>query len=135
MLESRMRTGRRLAIVLAPFLAAVLAVAPSGQTAPATSVGWVYVSAPTWLGNCPRGGLVRFLHVSNWGPSVITYAADGGDDIVYLKVALGESNTLVVAPVCYNGTKSWPGASSTHTIRPKRTKQTFWLGPLGQRSN
>ena len=132
--EPRMR-GRRLVVMLAAVLAVVLAVAPTGQTASATSVGWVYISAPTWLGNCPRGGSVKYLNVSNWGPSVISYAADFGDDIVYLKVALGEGNTVVVAPTCYSGTNSWPGASSMHTIRPTRTKQTFWLGPYGQRHN
>jgi hypothetical protein len=127
--------GARLTVLAAVLAASLAVLVPTAVPASRASVGWVYISAPTWLGNCPRGGSVRYLNVSNWGPSVISYAADFGDDLVYLKVALSENNALVVAPVCYSGTRSWPGAGSTHTIRPTRAGQTWWLGPFGARRN
>ena len=120
-----------LAAVAALVLGGVLIAAPQASAAN----GHIYVSLPTWLGNCPRGGSVKELHVTTWTPAVSDYQHDKGDDLVYIKVALNESNTVVSQPVCRNGSKSYPGTPSTDEISPSRSGQTWWLGPKGVRHN
>lgn len=109
----------------------------AGTAAPASAARavYVYVSLPTWLGNCPGGGSVRYLQVSTWSPSATDYKADYGDDLVYIKAGLRENTQVVSQPLCYNGSKTYWGPASSRTIHASRQGQTWWLGPVGVRSN
>ena len=89
---------------------------------------------PTWLGNCPRGGSVKYLNVSTWG-SVTDNRADAGDDLVYIATALNENTTVVAQGLCYNGSNTYWGPPVSVTIRATRQNQTFWIGPGSVRSN
>src|SRR4051812_41591787 len=88
------------ATLTAGLLAAPQVVSP--PKAQATSYGWVYISFPTWLGNCPKGGKVTGIQAytnywsTNW---------DTGDDIVYGKVALNQRNVIIANVFC----SKWPG--------------------------
>jgi hypothetical protein len=109
------------------------AVMPAG-TAAASSRAWVYVSMPTWQGNCPRGGSVKYLNVSTWG-SITDNRADAGDDMVYISTAMNENTTLVAQGLCYNGSATYYGPAVSVTIRATRQNQTFWVGPGRVASN
>ena len=108
-----------------------LAVATPAHAA----VGYNYVSLPTWLGNCPSGGSVKYLQVSTWATQGSGYAADFGDDLVYVSVGLNMDNTVVAQPLCYKGNQTYWGPASSNTIRPTRGGQTWWVGPGGVSHN
>jgi hypothetical protein len=125
---------RRLATTAAAIMvgvtAALVVVAPAHA-----AVGRVYVSLPTWLGNCPNGGSVQYLQVSTWATQGSGTAADYGDDLVYISVGLNMNNTVVAQPLCYKGKETYWGPASSNVIRPARTGQTWWVGPAGVRNN
>lgn len=105
------------------------------QPASAAGAVSVYVSLPTWLGNCPGGGSVKYLQVSTFSPAVGDYRSDGGDDLVYIQAAKDTDTTVVARGLCYNGTKTYWGANVSQTIRANRNGQTWWVGPNGVRRN
>jgi hypothetical protein len=130
--------------VLAVALLLGLAAAPNSAPLPtslkpeqADAAGsvYVYVSLPTWLGNCPNGGSVRYLQVSTWSLSATDYKADAGDDLVYIRAGYRENTTVVSQPLCYNGSRTYWGPASSRVIYATRNGQTWWLGPWGQRNN
>jgi hypothetical protein len=98
----------------------------------------VYVSLPTWLGNCPGGGSVTGIWAANGDLWSTPAAGDWGDDLVYPKVNLYASNQISAQPFCnrpwYKG-GSYYGPAVTATIYPTRQGQTFWIGPVGQNHN
>jgi len=130
------RTRRRKHIIAAGLLASGAAFTSAMPSTPAHAAGrtWVYVSMPTWLGNCPRGGSVKYLNVSTWG-SVTDCRADGGDDLVYIGAAMNENTTVVARGLCYNGQNTQWGPAVSVNIRATRQNQTFWIGPAGVRNN
>jgi len=99
------------------------------------AVVYNYISLPTWLGNCPGGGSVKYLQVSTWALEGSGYAADAGDDLVYLSVGLNMDNTVVAQGLCYKGSQTYWGPASSQTIRPSRGGQTWWVGPGGVSHN
>jgi len=114
------------AVIAAPF---VLFIVPSAS---ASGYGWDYISLPTWLGNCPGGGSVKYLDVmigNTWS------GGDAGDDLVYGKVILGQNQEVVAEGICYNGKKSYMGPAVSQTIHPTRSGQTWWIGPQGVTHN
>jgi len=81
-------------------LVAAMAMALTGvllTAAPASAAGatWNYIVMPTWQGNCPSGGSVIQVYATSWSASTSGYAADGGDDIVYLRVGYRENVNIV----------------------------------------
>ena len=107
----------------------------SAPSARAAGSVYVYISLPTWLGNCPSGGSVKYLQVSSWSLSASDYKADFGDDLVYIRVGYRENTQIVSQPYCYNGTRSYTGVPSSQTIYATRNGQTWWLGPWGVQHN
>lgn len=103
-----------------------------GQSvAQATTFGWVYISFPTWLGNCESGGKVTGIVAAtdywstNW---------DWGDDLVYGKVALGQRNHVNATVYC----NKWPGYYRyvfRDDVVPTRNNQTLWVGATGWTRN
>lgn len=107
----------------------------TGPAADAATYGWVYISTPTWLANCNWGsnGKVTALLLSVEG-TWSTTSWDRGDDLVYAKVRLGETQRVSYTAYC----NKWPGSYQsgvTQTIRPTRSNQTVWIGPAGVRYN
>lgn len=142
--RTRLGMRKRLGVLVMVALLSVSALVAStaqATSARARTVVGVYISAPTWLGNCANsklGGSVKSLWVQVTAPSVGYGAysyADYGDDIVWAKVVLNVDNTIVAQPKCYGWWGSRPGAPSMNTIRPTRNGQTWWVGPLGTRHN
>lgn len=126
----RHRRMRRLAAGTATLALAGLTAIPG--TAYGQSYGWDYISLPTWEGNCPGGGSVKFMQVSvgdTWS------GGDFGDDLVYAKVVLGQNQPVVGQGLCYKGSKSCWGPAFYQTIHPSRTGQTWWVGPAGVTHN
>jgi hypothetical protein len=129
------RTAMRRAVVtvlsILAMIGAVLVVAEPAQAAGGN--GWVYISLPTWLNNCPSGGAVRYPRVAvgaTWS------GGDYGDDLVYAFVVLNTNQTVSGQGLCYFGsTYGYPGPAFSQTIRPTRNNQTWWVGPGGVRHN
>lgn len=122
---------RHTALFLATILIAVAGALALPKSASATN-GWNYISLPTWLGSCPGGGHVVYLFVAvgnTWS------GGDGGDDLVYARVALNQNQTVSAQGLCYNGRFSYWGPASSNTIHPTRNNQTWWVGPWGVRHN
>src|SRR3954454_1006579 len=130
----RRRARRVLASVLVP-LGMALGLAGMATAASAAGPVYVYVSLPTWLGNCPGGGTVRYLDVTTWSSSATDHKADYGDDLVYIKAAYRDDTTVVSKPLCYQGSKTYWGPESYRTISATRQGQTWWIGPGGVRNN
>jgi hypothetical protein len=126
---------RRTAVAISIAALTLIGVVASGPPAQASGGYWVYVSMPTWLGNCPRGGAVKKPEVTAWFGGDSSYASDFGDDLVWIRVGARIDTTIVASGLCYAGSKSWPAAGSSNTIRASRTGQTWWIGPYGTRHN
>jgi len=113
-------------VIVACLIASVAAPTASAATA------WNYISLPTWLGNCPGGGSVKFLQVSvgnTWS------GGDWGDDLVYARVNLYQSQAVVARGYCQAGSRWYWGPASHQMIYPTRQGQTWWTGPAGVRHN
>ena len=124
------------------FAAAVLVISSFGVSAPtahaSTGYGYVYVSFPTWLGNCPYGGSVRGIYAANGYLWSTPPTGDWGDDLIYPKVLFYSNNPISFQNFCYR--PWWQGGTYRApawqvTIYPTRYGQTFWIGPWGQRHN
>ncbi len=107
------------------------------------ATGHVYISFPTWQGNCPAGGSVRAINGSVTGTTqVYSWELrnwDVGDDLIYPKVLLNKPNRASVGVWCGKNASSRPGvlARASHAVSvvvtPKRNNQTIWVGPRGVR--
>ena len=132
----RSRRGSRSITALLATLVAIVAsliVAPAASAAP---LGWVYISTPTWQGNCNWGsnGSVSHLHLSVGNTWTTPAGGDRGDDLVYAQVRLNENQQVSFTAFCNKWPGSWqPGVGQT--IRPTRNGQTVWIGPAGVRYN
>ena len=128
-----MKATRRISAAVLAVAAACSTTVASAPPASAAPMGWVYISTPTWLGNCPSGGRVTGLLVSV-GDTFSTTRWDWGDDLVYAKVRLNETQQVSFTAYC----NKWPGYYQPgvgQNIRPTRNNQTLWVGPAGVRSN
>lgn len=98
----------------------------------------IYVSLPTWLGNCPGGGSVTGIWAASGDLWSTPANGDWGDDLIYPKVNLYADNQISAQPFCsrawYDG-GSYLGPAVSATIYPTRRGQTFWIGPAGQQHN
>ncbi len=136
----RSRIPRRIKGIAAGIAAvSVMALAPfAAQPAEASSIGNVYVSYPTWLGNCPGGGSVTGIYAASGNLWSTPATGDLGDDLIYPKVYLYANNQISAQVFCsrawYNGGNYW-GPAVSATIYPTRTGQTFWVGPTSQTHN
>ena len=120
--------------VAAGCAALLLAAAAFAASAPAASAGtgWNYISLPTWLGNCPYGGSVKYLSVTvgnTWS------GGDWGDDLVYARVNLYQSQRVTARGLCNAAGWQYWGPWSYQTIYPTRQNQTWWVGPRGVSRN
>ena len=110
------------------------AVAVAGP-ASAWTAGYIYVSFPTWLGNCPQGGNVIGINAAVDG---MWSGGDWGDDLVYPRVRLNDWNTISAQNFCRQwgrpGGGYWAPATSTR-FYPTRNNQTVWVGPAGWQRN
>lgn len=94
----------------------------------AAGYGWDYISLPTWAGNCPAGGSVKYMQImvgTTWS------GGDWGDDLVYAEVMIDQWQPVVGEGLCVNGSKSYWGPAFTQWIYPTRSNQTWWVGPYG----
>lgn len=127
-IRPRARRAYRLLSLFAATIAMTATVALAATPAQAVTYGWNYISLPTWAGNCPQGGSVKYLFVTigdSWS------GGDSGDDLVYGRVRLNESQRVTAQGLCYRGSVSYWGPASQQTIRPTRNNQTWWVGPGG----
>ncbi|MFI5843857.1 hypothetical protein ACIA8K_29575 [Catenuloplanes sp. NPDC051500] len=128
--SGRMSAAAAAAVVMT--LSSLLAAAPASA-----ATGSIYVSLPTWLGNCPLGGSVKYVGMSSYSGSTSGYSSDSGDDLAYLRVGINESVQLVGQGICFKSGR--PPQYNTPVVnvvvRPTRHGQTFWVGPGGVRSN
>ena len=131
------RSDRRHFYAFVVALLAVLATAViTAPSASAATYGWVYISTPTWQGNCNWGsnGRVSGLHLTVVDSWQTPTAGDWGGDLVYARVRLNQSQQVAYSAFC----NKWPGswqAGISKTIRPTRNNQTVWIGPAGVRYN
>jgi hypothetical protein len=103
-------------------------VAAVPAPANAYSYGWVYIVVPKWWGWCPNPSyLNNYVTYVNYDVSGVSSGGDGGDDIVYAKVLLNQTNTVNLGVQC-----RWtmPQAATTRIV-PTRTGQTFFVGATG----
>lgn len=124
---------RRLVGALVALMATTtMVVALNTEPAEAADVG-VYIVMPTWAGNCPGGGsVVRVTAQGYWGVNS-SYAADWGDDIVWLKVGLNQSTQIIGNVQCLRTVKGKPmyynGPAVSVDIRATRSGQAWYIGP------
>lgn len=122
---------KRAFAVLALILAATLGSSVLASPAHAATAH-VYISFPTWLGNCPGGGSVVAINASTPLDSV---AGDTGDDLVYLRVNLNQRNQINATVGCRNrGVLVWNTVTRSDPV-PTYGGQTLWVGPAGWSRN
>lgn len=144
-IDGRRRRLSRTSILFASLLllmTSILAIGPSG-TAEARSVfvtadTGVYAITPQWWGWCPKGGggLARWNKVTSvsynnhtTGDNVIR---DRGDDIVWMRVKKGRTNSVTVSVTCRF---SHPQGMN-YSIKPTKERQAWFFGfPSGTWSN
>ena len=142
-LGGRMRLRwRRLVSALVTFgtaLGITLGISIFAPTsASAWSAGYIYVSYPTWLNNCPQGGSVKGIFAAVDGMWSAPASGDWGDDLVYPRVRLGDWNTISARNFCSKwglSRRGLLGSNYLGTFYPTRYNQTFWVGPAGQSHN
>ncbi|MFJ1542251.1 hypothetical protein ACIODS_27305 [Micromonospora chalcea] len=120
--RSRRRLSRSFAGALAAAASLCAAFVVPPAPANAATTGYVYLVTPKWWGWCP--GSNNAITWVGWVNSSISSGGDSGDDIVYAKVNLNVSQTVVMTVQCSRSTPQ--GASAS--IKPTRTGQTFFMG-------
>ena len=125
-----MRKSKAFAGTMVGMLAAftVLVAAPAN----AASYGWIYMSFPSWLGNC-SGSAISAVQASN--SNIWSTNWDYGDDLVYGKVRLGANQTMSYNLQCKRYGRVVGYHAGQAVIRPSRSNQTVWMGPGGVRYN
>jgi hypothetical protein len=111
-----------------------LGLAAAGPAA-ASGTTWNYIVMPTWQGNCPGGGSVIWVGAASWSASTSFSAADGGDDIVYLRVGLNEPVTITGNVICRAWWGQYNGPAVSVSIQPTRFQQSWYIGPNGVSHN
>jgi hypothetical protein len=118
--NARLRQG--LAVGLACAAATVVAPAPASA---ATANAGVYAVAPSsswcpgWLNKVTR---VQWSNFTTGGTG-----GDSGDDIVWMPVRTGITNSVNISVTC---SRTYPRGMN-FSIRPSRNGQTFWFYPSG----
>lgn len=128
----RRKMGMSLSTLALIFTGTAVAAGPAS----ASGATYNYIVMPTWQGNCPGGGSVIWVGASSWSPSTSGTAADGGDDIVYLRVGNNESVNIVGNVRC----RTWwgltyNGPAVSVWIYPTRANQSWYIGPNGVSHN
>lgn len=123
-----MRTSvRRMAGAMAAAVvsSSLLVLAPAPAVAAGTN-GGIYAVAPTksW---CP-GWRNKVTHVQWSNHTYGGTGGDGGDDIVWMPVRTGSTQSVNISVRCKYSTP----IGMNFTIKPTRTKQTFWFYPDGR---
>jgi hypothetical protein len=92
----------------------------------ATANSGVYAVMPTWWGWCPGwGNYATYAYYINFTTG--TQYGDWGDDIVWMRVANNQWNSLQVGVQCrWSPPQGW-----NFSIFPTRYGQTFWFGYPG----
>ncbi|WP_069766815.1 hypothetical protein [Streptomyces sp. LUP30] len=122
---------KKLSVALSVLGLAFSGVAASQQAAQAASYGWVYISFPKWLGNCPNASVTGIqAYTDFWSTNW-----DFGDDLVYGKVALGQRNTIIANLFCKRPGGGFYQAVARTDVVPTRGGQTVWVGPAGWTRN
>ena len=110
----------------------------TAERAEAATLSNVYVSFPTWLGNCPSGGSVYKIYATIGNIWTTPPLGDTSDDLVYPKVYLYQWNKINVQLFCkrpwWKG-GNYRGPAYSASFYPTRSGQTFWIGPVGQSNN
>ncbi|HET7129488.1 MAG TPA: hypothetical protein VFJ93_10490 [Gaiellaceae bacterium] len=121
-------------LLLVACAAGVLSISVAASTANAWSYGYIYISLPTWEGNCLYGQLGHVSIISGAVDWMSSVSMDRGDDIVYMRVRLNDWNTVSFTAYC----NKWPGywqPGFSQRIYPTRNNQTYWVGPGGTYHN
>ena len=94
-------------------------VGQAAPTAEAATQVWVYVVTPNWWGWCSSTAYTSFSNTTT-GHS----GGDGGDDIVWIRMNLNQSNTIHIQKVgCNQGTIAY--------VRPTRSGQAAFISRTG----
>ena len=107
----------------------------SASPAAASGATSNYIVMPTWRGNCPGGGSPVWVGASSWSASTTGYAADWGDDIVYLRVGYYENVHIVGNVICRAWWGQYNGPTVDVNIYPTRGNQAWYIGPNGVSHN
>ncbi|MFD0267427.1 hypothetical protein ACFVGY_12640 [Streptomyces sp. NPDC127106] len=128
MLKARLK---KLSVALSVLGLALSGTVATQGTAQAASYGWVYISYPKWLGNCPNATVTGIQgYTDYWSTNW-----DWGDDLVYGKVALGQRNTVIGNLFCKRPGGGYYQAVARYDVVPTRNGQTVWVGPTGWTRN
>jgi hypothetical protein len=122
--------------MFATLACATAVVAGTASPAAAAGVTYNYIVMPTWQGNCPGGGSVTWVGASSFSSSTSATAADGGDDIVYLRVGYNENVNVVGNVQCHTWWGlTYNGPAVSVSIFPTRFQQSWYIGPNGVSHN
>jgi hypothetical protein len=78
--------------------------------------------------HCPNGGTIKYLEGAVWGTYSYTQywsGGDGGDNILYPRVQVGQNMTFAGYALCYRGSAS-VYLSLYFTFTPSRNGGTNW---------
>ncbi|HEX4491962.1 MAG TPA: hypothetical protein VH914_12215 [Acidimicrobiia bacterium] len=120
---------RKTGAAFAALAGSIALVIPITALPASASTGNVYVVTARQDGWCPgSGNYVTFVNWATFSGPVTASGGDGGDDIVYPRVALNTSNTIVLAVSCK---KTTPMGTSID-IKPTRTGLTYFVNTSGR---
>lgn len=125
----RYTTVRKVRVACA---AALMALGPAMAAPPAFAAdGGIYAVTPDWGGwKCPGVyNNLAFVYFANH--TMGKNGGDGGDDIVWMPVRLGQNNSVTMSAKCTFSTF----AAVNYVIKPTRNKQTFWFRANGTFKN
>jgi hypothetical protein len=128
----RARWFPRTLALLTASAAVVASLAFASAGGAAVSPGFVNISMPTELGNCPRGGTVATIRVTTANSVSVSR---WGEDTVLARVMIGGGPQLVTGVAsCYIGTvvfnTVYTAPAVTAYINPTVNGQTFFLKPV-----
>ncbi|HKP89983.1 MAG TPA: hypothetical protein VJT75_08415 [Thermoleophilaceae bacterium] len=116
--------GRARVALLSVLVAGAISGA-SASSAEAWYAGNVYVVVSN--GHCVGGGRIVFMQAA---VDVMWSGGDWGDNILYPRVRIGDTNTINVRALCdrawYQGPDYWINVVG-RTFRPTYNGQTIWL--------
>jgi hypothetical protein len=123
------KAATAMAMAIGTALSAAVLAAPPAQAA---TIGYVYISFPKWLANCPNGGSAKTIWADDgWQ----VWNADAGDDLIYGRVALGQTNTISYTLFCAKWPAGYYQPGYQTRFVPTRNNQTVWVGPAGWTRN
>jgi hypothetical protein len=126
---------RRSAVAIGCALAVTAGGALQAGDAEAGPVGYVYIAFPKSKGNCGPAGKVWAIKASVGATYTSTW--DYGDDLIYAKVTLKQSQSVSAQVWCSQSKpKTKPSRflmshAVSQNIKPTRNNQTVFVGPAG----